>query len=415
MRRLRLLFALIVAAVLVVPLPVAAQLSPEQKKIFRNHVLYFNYEVANPNGACGAGAQTPAAPGNINPSVEADNVRIGYEYFVQKGLAPFRSAGIIGNLQVEAPGLDPQINQGNAGAGRGIAQWSVNGRWVDLQAFAREQGRSDRDLLLQLDFIWHEMNNVPPWNQALPGIQAATDISAATRSFMELYEKPGIPHFDRRLAAAQAVLSLYGNGAPSSGPAAEGGTASPTPGAGSPVNCPPVGGNFTNAPGQTQPKGQGFTLINNTDYSATPCAVGSTEVQVYRHPVNGYQIRLCVIDGTSIDIASIVSDRAIAMIAAANAAGVRLNGGGFRTYEEQLATRRANGCSVPAGPSSAGCSPPTAAPGNSQHERGLAIDFASGGTIRRGSPQFNWLAANAAQFGFYNLPVEPWHWSTSGN
>ncbi len=26
-----------------------------------------------------------------------------------------------------------------------------------------------------------------------------------------------------------------------------------------------------------------------------------------------------------------------------------------------------------------------------------------------------WLAANASSYGFYNLPSEPWHWSTTGN
>ena len=52
------------------------------------------------------------------------------------------------------------------------------------------------------------------------------------------------------------------------------------------------------------------------------------------------------------------------------------------------------------------------------HERGLAIDF----TCNRGvlvsharDVCFAWLSANAASFGFYNLPSEPWHWSTNGN
>ena len=32
----------------------------------------------------------------------------------------------------------------------------------------------------------------------------------------------------------------------------------------------------------------------------------------------------------------------------------------------------------------------------------------------RSSSAFQWLAANASRFGFYNLPSEPWHWSTTG-
>jgi LAS superfamily LD-carboxypeptidase LdcB len=52
------------------------------------------------------------------------------------------------------------------------------------------------------------------------------------------------------------------------------------------------------------------------------------------------------------------------------------------------------------------------------HERGLAIDFTcnGGGAIgSRSSPCFQWLSGNASSYGFYNLPSEPWHWSTNGN
>ncbi len=62
-------------------------------------------------------------------------------------------------------------------------------------------------------------------------------------------------------------------------------------------------------------------------------------------------------------------------------------------------------------PSSA-CSPPTARPGTSMHEHGLAIDFADCAPV---TPCFQWLSAHAGAYGFYNLPSEPWHWSTSGS
>ena len=66
-------------------------------------------------------------------------------------------------------------------------------------------------------------------------------------------------------------------------------------------------------------------------------------------------------------------------------------------------------------PSSA-CSPPTARPGTSMHEKGLAIDFTcGGGTISRGSACFGWLEGHAGGYGLYNLPSEPWHWSTDGS
>ena len=65
---------------------------------------------------------------------------------------------------------------------------------------------------------------------------------------------------------------------------------------------------------------------------------------------------------------------------------------------------------------SSSCSPPTAPPGTSNHEQGTAIDFTcnGGGTLSSSSSCFSWLKSNAASYGFYNLPSEPWHWSVDG-
>jgi D-alanyl-D-alanine carboxypeptidase len=98
-------------------------------------------------------------------------------------------------------------------------------------------------------------------------------------------------------------------------------------------------------------------------------------------------------------------------------AGVKLSGGGFRTREQQIALRTTNGCpDVWTAPASS-CRVPTAIPGRSLHELGLAIDLSTGGkTIgSRTNPAYKWLAANAARYGFVNLPSEPWHWSITGS
>jgi len=100
--------------------------------------------------------------------------------------------------------------------------------------------------------------------------------------------------------------------------------------------------------------------------------------------------------------------------------GIRLTGGGYRSAASQIALRRAHcGTSEWAiwQKPSYQCRPPTARPGRSMHERGLAIDFRHNGrsVTSRNSTAFRWLAANAATYGLYNLPSEPWHWSTNGN
>lgn len=108
-----------------------------------------------------------------------------------------------------------------------------------------------------------------------------------------------------------------------------------------------------------------------------------------------------------------------ALLAAAEGDGIVLGGGGFRTPEEQIELRRAHCGDDPLSiweKPPGECSPPTAKPGTSLHELGLAVDFTfRGQTISsQASPAFQWMAANAHRFGFYNLPSEPWHWSVDG-
>ena len=122
---------------------------------------------------------------------------------------------------------------------------------------------------------------------------------------------------------------------------------------------------------------------------------------------------------SGITVASSVADRVRGLMNAASADGISLSGYGYRDFNTQIALRRQN-CgttqyAIWEMPPDA-CSPPTARPGYSYHERGLAIDFMANGRFinSRSNPGFIWLAANAARFGFYNLPSEPWHWDTRG-
>ncbi len=108
-----------------------------------------------------------------------------------------------------------------------------------------------------------------------------------------------------------------------------------------------------------------------------------------------------------------------ALLGAAEADGFTLGGEGYRPISAQVELRRAHcGDSDEAiyQMDASRCSPPTAKPGSSNHERGLAVDFTVNGTIlSKRSPAFGWLREHAAEFGFYNLPAEPWHWSVDGN
>jgi LAS superfamily LD-carboxypeptidase LdcB len=124
--------------------------------------------------------------------------------------------------------------------------------------------------------------------------------------------------------------------------------------------------------------------------------------------------------GGSITVAGAIATNVQALLDAAAADGLALCGGGYRDPAEQIALREAHcGTSYYAiyeMPASE-CDPPTARPGSSQHETGLAIDFTcdGGGAISTSSPCYDWLVANAGDYGLINLPSEAWHWSTTGS
>lgn len=123
--------------------------------------------------------------------------------------------------------------------------------------------------------------------------------------------------------------------------------------------------------------------------------------------------------GGGIEVAGDIQKQVARLLAAAAEAGITMCGNGYRDPAAQIAVRRSN-CgtssyaiySMPA----SSCSPPTARPGASLHEQGLAIDFTvGGGTIGYGSTAYDWMKAHSADYGLFNLPGEPWHWSTNGN
>ena len=51
-----------------------------------------------------------------------------YNYFRAKGLTSFQAAAVVGNL-IQESSVNPKALQYGGGPGRGIAQWSVGGRW----------------------------------------------------------------------------------------------------------------------------------------------------------------------------------------------------------------------------------------------------------------------------------------------
>jgi D-alanyl-D-alanine carboxypeptidase len=133
---------------------------------------------------------------------------------------------------------------------------------------------------------------------------------------------------------------------------------------------------------------------------------------------------LTIVDVDGIQVNAAIAEQVRALLAAARADGLDLarGAGGWRSAERQIALRRqhcgTSDYAIYQMPSSQ-CSPPTAIPGTSEHERGLAIDFTCNGRSipqrTRSDPCYVWLSRHAADYGLYNLPSEAWHWSTTGH
>jgi len=129
---------------------------------------------------------------------------------------------------------------------------------------------------------------------------------------------------------------------------------------------------------------------------------------------------ICLQTVRTITVACSIAAQLDKMLGAAAADGFTLTGGGYRSPDQQVAVREKNcGSSqydVYQKPPNS-CSQPTAYPGSSMHEQGLAVDFMWNGSIisSHSNPAYQWLSANAASYGFYNLPSEAWHWSVNGH
>jgi len=165
--------------------------------------------------ACGSGAvgSTDEPTGQTGSAITGfPNDQTAFLYFLGKGLTNYQAAGIVGNLDQES-GVDPTaVEQG--GPGRGIAQWSVGGRWDtdandNCEWYASQQGQSVDSLQLQLEFIWYELTTFSGYG--LAALKQSTNVTDATVAFQNDFEGCGTCDQSTRVAYAQNVLSEYGS------------------------------------------------------------------------------------------------------------------------------------------------------------------------------------------------------------
>lgn len=172
-------------------------------------VLFATATALSPGCALGPDDGTGTVVEELNA-----NSRTAFDYFLARGLTAAQAAGIVGNLMQES-NVDPTATQ-PGGPGRGIAQWSVGGRWDhdggdNAVAFASSSGASVWSLNLQLDFIWFELTHFSGYG--LAALRASTTVTAATIAFERDFEGCGTCVETTRISYANQAFSAYGGDA----------------------------------------------------------------------------------------------------------------------------------------------------------------------------------------------------------
>lgn len=158
--------------------------------------------------------ETDDNPDEETSSTEQDlssNERAAFNYFVARGLTKKQSAGIVGNL-IQESSVRPTAVEYGGGPGRGIAQWSVGGRWNashhdNVTWYASTHGISRWALNTQLAFTWYELKTFSGYG--LTPIRRATTIKAATIAFERDFEKCGNCQEAKRYTYAKQVYAAF--------------------------------------------------------------------------------------------------------------------------------------------------------------------------------------------------------------
>jgi tail lysozyme len=158
---------------------------------------------------------------SMSESALSSAEQTAFNFFVSKGLTKIQAAGVIGNLMQESS-VNPKAVQFGGGPGRGIAQWSVGGRWDtshndNVASFASKHGESRWALNTQLNFIWFELTTFSGYG--LSSLRAAKTVTAAVKAFQDKFEICGTCESAHRITFAEQALSAFGKSTGNNGAA----------------------------------------------------------------------------------------------------------------------------------------------------------------------------------------------------
>ena len=161
--------------------------------------------------ASGCAGSVDGINDGVSEEALSSNEHSAFNFFVSKGFSKVQSAGVVGNL-IQESNVIPTAVQYGGGPGRGIAQWSVGGRWDashndNVTWYANAHGENRWALSTQLNFIDYELVDI---GYGYSQLRAASTVTAATLAFQDRYEICGTCDSSQRIRYAEQVLSAYG-------------------------------------------------------------------------------------------------------------------------------------------------------------------------------------------------------------
>ena len=149
----------------------------------------------------------------------ADSNRIR-QLLSKSGFGDAAVAGIMGNIEVETGGsFDPQQKQYSGGPGRGLFQMEFGeGKLDEYQTWLKKTGRTDSDAS-QIQFFRDTIYD-PSGVKDIVGVDVVgfgnaeklrdvfetDDPAKIAEAVSNLWEKPGVPHMERRKEAAAEYM-----------------------------------------------------------------------------------------------------------------------------------------------------------------------------------------------------------------
>ena len=187
---------------------------PTTSSTFNVQQFLQNYAASQPLSSFLSGAFGQSANGSTSTLGSATSANIVgntnaqkvFNYFVGQGLTAAAAAGFVGNFMQESSCNPESVQSG--GPGRGLAQWSVGGRW---QTYLMT-GNESADLAAQLAYAWQELTS--SYSYVLNAVKSLNDVTNATTIIMNEYEAPAASSADlnNRISYAQSALAMYGTG-----------------------------------------------------------------------------------------------------------------------------------------------------------------------------------------------------------